>query len=79
MNCGTALLNSRQSLEFDLVCQKCPLVVTITVADFSDLYRVMNCLGWALIPSQHGREVKGLCSQCKPAPEINATPKALGY
>lgn len=63
MNCATAILNSGQELEFDLVCQKCPAVVTVKVPGFSELYRVMNELGWALIPSQHGRAVKGLCGR----------------
>lgn len=41
------------TLKYLLECQECP-----------SLYREMNKLGWALIPSQHAETVKGLCPGC---------------
>lgn len=49
---------------FELQCA-CGARETISVDDFTQLYRAMNELGWGLIPSQHGREVKGVCPTCR--------------
>lgn len=51
---------------FDLVCV-CGMKETVSVSEFTQLYRAMNELGWGLIPSQHGRTVTGVCQACRNA------------
>jgi hypothetical protein len=56
---------------YDLVCQACRRIENIE-ATFTRLYTAINELGWALIPSCHGRLVKGICPQCRERDNIDA-------
>jgi hypothetical protein len=72
MNCATAILN--EPIPFELQCQKCDARVMVTV-HFTQLYSAMNLLGWGLVPSHHGREVKGLCPKCWPVTTAKPAPR----
>lgn len=65
---------------YTLVCQECGGIVETDV-EYSEvlgqvigptIYKAMNALGWALVPSQHNERVKGICPKCRVWKQHNA-------
>lgn len=50
---------------FLLCCAKCPREEMVEVGHFTQLYAAMDRRGWALIPTQHGQRVLGVCWTCQ--------------
>lgn len=55
---------ARRPQEYLLQCA-CGAYDVVTVSDHARLYRLMNTLGWGLIPTHHGHRVKGVCPTCR--------------
>jgi hypothetical protein len=65
--CGVTDVTPRGAGVYILHCARCPVISSITVEHFTETYAKMNELGWALIPTQHGADISGVCPKCQEA------------